>query len=134
MKRQRKRGGAMWFKKAKRKESAERRVNKIFRKPGAPGVWSWVPGVSAPSGGLEPKGREWEVEENGVENWSDACGLGGVKVRRDKRASPDGAEEPLAATAYEGEEKIGRERGPGLVLSRGIRCCSRQWRGGSDGE
>lgn len=37
----------------------------------------------------------------------------GLKVRWDKRAAagPDGAEEPLVATAYEGEEKMGRERG-----------------------
>lgn len=50
----------------------------------------------------------------------------GLKVRRDKRTGPDGAEEPLAATAYKGE----REHGPGLVLSRGIRRCPRQ--GGKD--
>lgn len=34
----------------------------------------------------------------------------GLKVRRDKRTGPDGAEEPLAATAYKG----GKRTRPGL--------------------
>jgi len=51
-----------------------------------------------------------------------------LKVRRDKRPGPDGTEKPFAATAYEGEVRVGGGRDPGLVLSRGIRCCPRLWR------
>jgi hypothetical protein len=80
----REKDGRTRLKQAKRKKCAERRVNKIFRKPRARGVWSWMPEVSAPSGGLEPPSqgkrirREW-AEESGVENRPGARGLGGVE-------------------------------------------------------
>lgn len=82
--------------------------------------------MSAPSGGWEPPGARWK---DGGRRRGSRLGTGptpidsaGLKVRRDKRTGPDGAEEPLAATAYKG----GREHGPDLVLSRGIRRCPRQ--------
>jgi len=58
--------GRMRLKQAKRKKCAERRVNKIFRKSGARGVWSWMPGVSAPSGGLEPPSEPRKENKRGM--------------------------------------------------------------------
>lgn len=55
--------------------------------------------------------RSWELVGRTVDSVR-------LKVRRDKRFGPDGAEEPLAATAYMGGwNRSGA--GPGLVLSRG---------------
>lgn len=81
------------------------RVNKIFRKPGAPGVRSWMPRVSAPSGGREPPGTRWKERGPGLGTGWTPIDSAGLKVRRDKRTGPDGTEEPLAATAYKGGKR-----------------------------
>lgn len=81
------------------------RVNKIFRKPGAPGVRTWMPRVSASSGGREPPGTRWKERGPGLGTGRTPIDSAGLKVRRDKRTGPDGAEEPLAATAYKGGKR-----------------------------
>jgi len=69
-----------------------------------------MPRVSAPSGGLEPPGARWKGWGTGLGTGRTPIDSAGLKVRRDKRTGPDGAEEPLAATAYKG----GKGTWPGL--------------------
>lgn len=71
-----------------------------------------MPRVSAPSGGREPPGARWKErrDSGGLGTGRTPIDSAGLKVRRDKRTGPDGAEEPLAATAHKG----GKRTRPGL--------------------
>lgn len=82
------------------------RVNKIFRKPGAPGVRcrgcrGCLPQVVV--GNRQAPGGRAGVR--GLGTGRTPIDSAGLKVRRDKRTGPDGAEEPLAATAYKGGKR-----------------------------